>query len=50
MILFVIVSSNLLKKTKSETKTAGDIYTDKQFFTDKLPIKTKNDTLCNSIE
>ena len=34
---------------KSETKTAGDIYTDKRFFTDKPLIKMKNDFVCYRI-
>ena len=48
MSLFVIVSGNLLKKSKSESKTAGDIFTDKRFFTDKPLIKIKNDYFWHS--
>ena len=38
-----------MKKSNSETKTAGDNFTDKRFVTDKPPIKTKNDTFCYNI-
>ena len=45
MTLIVIVSCYLLKKSKSEPKTPGDIFADKRFFIDEPPIKTKM-TLC----
>ena len=44
MTIFCSVSCYLLKKTESERKIAGDIFTDKRFFTDKPLIKTKNVT------
>ena len=43
MTFFCTVLCFLLKNSKSEAKTAGDIFTDKRFFTDKPLIKTKND-------
>ena len=49
MTIFGTVSCDLLKRGKSETKTAGDIFADKRFFIDKPPIKTENDTFCYTI-
>ena len=46
MSLSVIILSYLLKESKSQTKTAGNNFTDKRFFTDKTLIKTKNVTFC----
>ena len=43
MTLFDLVSAYLLKNNKYETKTAGDIFTDKRYFTDQALMKTKND-------
>ena len=45
MTILSLVSCYLMKKSNSETKTAGDNFTDKRFFTDKPLIKTKNDFL-----
>ena len=44
-----IVSCYLIKKNNSETKTAGDNFTDKRVFTDKPLIKTENDFFKYSI-
>ena len=49
MTLFVVLSCYLLKKSKYEAKIAGDIFTDKRFFTDKPLIKIENVAFCYSI-
>ena len=42
MTIFSIVSCYLMQKSNSETKTAGDNFTDKRDFTDKPLIKIEN--------
>ena len=49
MTFLSIVSCYLIKKSNSDTKTAGDNLTDKRFFTDKPLIKTENDFFKSSI-
>ena len=46
MSLSVKALCYLSKESKSQTKTAGNNFTDKRFFTDKTLIKTKNVTFC----
>ena len=38
-----MLSCRFVKKNEFCQKTAGDIFTDKRFFTDKLLIKSMND-------
>ena len=42
MTIFSTESRYVMKKSNSETKTAGDSFTDKRVFTDKTMIKTEN--------
>ena len=49
MSFSVIVLSYLLEESKSQTKPAGNNFTDKRFFTNKPLIKTKNVTFCFNI-
>ena len=45
----MIVPCYLMQKSNSETKTAGDNFTDKRNFTDKPLIKAENDYFQYSI-
>ena len=49
MTIFITESRYVIKKSNSETLTAGDNFPDKRFFTYKPLIKTENDYFWYSI-